>query len=45
MGWITPSDALALVSSLQLTLRRMGFKPRRDMIKAALEVIASSQWG
>jgi aspartate aminotransferase-like enzyme len=45
MGWITPSDALALVSSLQLTLRRMGFKPRRDMIKAALDVIASSQWG
>jgi len=42
MGWITPSDALALVSSLQLTLRRMGFKPKRDMVKAALEVLASS---
>jgi len=42
MGWITPSDALALVSSLQLTLRRMGFKPKRDMIKAALEALPSS---
>jgi len=42
MGWITPSDALALVSSLQLMLRRMGFKPKRDMVKAALEALASS---
>jgi len=44
MGWITPSDVLALVSSLQLTLQRMGFKPKRDMVKAALEVLASSLW-
>ncbi|MEM2213732.1 MAG: alanine--glyoxylate aminotransferase family protein [Candidatus Nezhaarchaeales archaeon] len=42
MGWITPSDTLALVSSLQLTLRRMGCNPKRDMVKAALEVLASS---
>ena len=43
MGWITPSDVLALISSLQLVLQRMGFKPRRDMSKAALEVLASWQ--
>lgn len=39
MGWITPSDVLALVSSLQLSLRRMGYKPRRDMVKAALDLL------
>ncbi len=42
MGWITPSDALALVSALEVTLRKMGYKPRRSMIKAALDVIESS---
>jgi len=41
MGWITPSDALALVSSLELALKRMGFKPKRSMSKAALDVLAS----
>ncbi|MEM4576121.1 MAG: alanine--glyoxylate aminotransferase family protein [Candidatus Nezhaarchaeales archaeon] len=41
MGWITPSDILALVSSLQLTLQRMGYKPKKDMTKAALEVLSS----
>jgi len=43
MGWITPSDVLALISSLQLVLQRMGFKPKRDMNKVALEVLASWQ--
>ncbi|MEM0217368.1 MAG: alanine--glyoxylate aminotransferase family protein [Candidatus Nezhaarchaeales archaeon] len=42
MGWITPSDVLALVSSLQLALQRMGYKPKRDMVKASLEVLTSS---
>lgn len=44
VGWVTLSDVLALVSSLQLTLRRMGFKPKRDMTKAALEGLASLRW-
>jgi len=43
MGWITPSDVLALASSLQLVLQRMGFKPKQDMSKAVLDVLASWQ--
>ena len=42
MGWITPSDVLSVVSTLELALRRLGFKPRRSMVRAALKALSST---
>ncbi|RLF07812.1 MAG: aminotransferase, partial [Thermoprotei archaeon] len=42
MGWITPTDTLAMISALELTLEKIGFKPKRSMTKAAMEVFKSN---
>lgn len=42
MGWIMPTDALAMISALELTLEKMGFKPKRSMTKAAMEIFKSN---
>ncbi|MCS7139389.1 MAG: alanine--glyoxylate aminotransferase family protein [Candidatus Nezhaarchaeota archaeon] len=42
MGWLMPSDVMAMISSLELTLRKMNFKPRRSMTRGAMRIFESS---